>query len=154
MENEKKWYVNELLGGYEGHFFVVTLMRYGHRCGYVKVENHELFERIKKWYCDFDNSEFSFNVHGGITFCESDPDNHHLSKGDWIGFDCNHAGDLIDATALFNEFNDISDGEFTLIVDRVLMGRGGKIRSTDYVSGECRKLIDQLIKLGDVEDGE
>lgn len=148
MEDNKKWFKDELLGFYEGHKFIVTLMRYGHRCGYVLVNDHELFERIKEWYKNW-NDEFDFDVHGGITFVESDPDNHHLPGGDWIGFDCNHLGDTLDFTAVYNEFTDISDAEFSLIVARFRFGKGGKIRSTEYVSAECRKLIDQLIKLGD-----
>ena len=147
MEKDKKCFVDELMDYYNGHVSIVKLQRYGHRCGYVRVNDHELFERIAKWYESW-SEEFDFDVHGGITFVQSDPGKEYLPEGDWIGFDCNHLGDAIDVTALFNNF-DISDAEFSLVVERFKLGKGGKIRSTDYVRKECQSLIDQLIKLGD-----
>ena len=78
-------------------------------------------------------------VHGGITFSESDVqcDGEGKDDGYWVGFDCNHSYDSPDP-----ELRDLADkeGEPTY-----WMGdpREGAVRSQEYVENECKKLCEQ-----------
>lgn len=60
-------------------------------------------------------------VHGGITFGGGKP--MGVDEGDWIGFDCSHAGDLVPGL-------DFMDGEY---------------RDEQYVRGQCERIADQLV---------
>ena len=62
---------------------VVLAREAAHRCGYVRVPpNHPLHGK------DYDTPEVE--VHGGLTFAESEPCAHDDGIGWWFGFDCAH----------------------------------------------------------------
>lgn len=120
-------------GIYRNHEYAITFNSMGYRCGYVKLtKNHKYYGTV---YQDID-----VNVHGGLTFsdydvpCEKDgPDD-----GYWIGFDCGHFWDQPDLTLpIQKEYLDSVERISKIMPD-------GKIRSTDYVRGQCYNLIDQL----------
>jgi hypothetical protein len=99
----EKWFVNEVVSKYRNHKFVVRLMRMGHRCGYVQVNDLAVFRKLEKIY----NEEFSIpqiNAHGGITFVKLDASKNYLPLNKWIGFDCNHLDDLPDKVATKQNF--------------------------------------------------
>ncbi|MFI3605696.1 hypothetical protein [Vagococcus fluvialis] len=73
--------------GYECHIRRVGVPYMGHLCGYIEIPiNHHLYlkdyDEIEKFY------DYELPAHGGLTF-SGNVDNSY-----WIGFDCNHSGDL------------------------------------------------------------
>ena len=147
--SNSKMFVDEVVDIYNGHQFVVKLQRRGHRCGYVRVNDSALFEKIKQWYDAWDNCDFDFDVHGGITFV-SDIEGQYLPPGAWIGFDCAHCDDLPDIPAAVVAF-DLSEGDQDdlRLNYRVCYYPGASVCSADYVRVECYRLINQLIKYND-----
>lgn len=89
--------------------------------GYVILpKEHEL---VDKFYGDFEK-DYDLKVHGGITFSNYlryviDLEEIGFENRYTLGFDCNHVGD-----------NPVDCNQ-------------------EYVENECKKLIDQLIKLDD-----
>ena len=55
----EKWFVNEVVSKYRNHNFVVRLMRMGHRCGYVQVNDLAVFRKLEKIY----NEEFRMRIY-------------------------------------------------------------------------------------------
>lgn len=126
----------EANGLYKGYKYMVMFLPIGHRCGYVQVpDDHPIHND-----CRID-PETSISCHGGITFCHRTtmPDNDtedHL----WIGFDCRHYGDAVDAAALERYF-----GKSKAEVASYDMK--GVVRTKDYVVSECERIIDQLVAI-------
>jgi len=111
-----------------GFQWEVTSNRIGYRCGYVRVPPGH------PWHGkDYDSLEPHPEVHGGLTFAEADTD---CGKGGddnawWVGFDCAHFGDAPDP--------DLPGSE-------AMLRHGlshGTIKTTEYVSEECRNLARQ-----------
>jgi hypothetical protein len=64
-----------------------------------------------------------------------------LGRGWWLGFDCMHLGDKVDRSIMSEEYK---------IMEDLLSVHGlGVVRDRDYVIGECKNLIDQIIKYFD-----
>lgn len=62
-----------------------------------------------------------FDVHGGLTF-SGDPE----GNGDWwLGFDCGHAGDFIPSAPFID----------------------GVYKEVSYVENQCKKLVDEILKM-------
>lgn len=115
----------------------------GHRCGYVRVlPGHPWFG--KSYSCRADEhwedkphecTEFSADVHGGITFADFGKECPTHGKADewWVGFDCAHYMDADDPELMDDEMKQ----------HRARWPRDGIVRSQDYVIDECRSLCEQ-----------
>lgn len=117
-------------GTHAGYEWEVTSNRLGFRCGYVRVPPGHPWHG--KGYHDVDAE-----VHGGLSFAEAD---EHCGKGGpddawWLGFDCAHAFDAPDPSLPGYPYSP----------DYPVIGSYGTIRTTGYVSDECRRLIDQAV---------
>ena len=114
---------------YKGFRYVVKLLSMGHRCGYV------LIPEDKKDFIDIDD----IDCHGGITFNDNVEEGEDFlpASGYWIGFDCIHFGDAIDADALKKEFNKDVDECIKVLLH-------GHVWSKEEVAAECRNIINQL----------
>ena len=147
-----KRYIDEVVSVYKGHDFFVKLQRLGHRCGYVRVNDSTLFSKIQNWYNWWNNQDFDFDVHGGITFVNQSTGDDYLPGMNWIGFDCAHYGaDCPDREATLNAFDDLLGSELT-ILSTFHNSPYGTVRSKEYVVSECKWLIDQLIGYGDSKE--
>jgi hypothetical protein len=104
---------------------VRRFMESGVFCGYVGLpEGHEYFEVE-----DYDN--IPIKVHGGLTYTGHDiGDDKTLF---YIGFDCDHYMDI----APFRAFRDLGYLELTLY--------GNTYKDIEYVRGEIKRMVDQLL---------
>lgn len=109
---------------------IIRHMMLGHLCGYVGVPKGHPWYGVDYMDLSYDHD---IDVHGGLTFgsygdSEEVSENHYYKpshyKGNhlyWIGFDCNHYGDL--APYMY---------ELELLI--------GNYRDIDYVRREVQKL--------------
>ena len=123
---EKEW-------TYKGFPCVVRVVEeMGHRCGYVGLpKGHPYFGKK-----DVDAFRLPLSVHGGITYGkggleEKTPDTW------WLGFDCNHVGDLPDPG--FATMDSMTDALYWH-----LTGSGAVVWSLPMVMEEKERLADQL----------
>lgn len=121
-------------GTHAGYEWEVTSNRLGFRCGYVRVPPGH------PWHGK-DHDDVDAEVHGGLTFAEAD---EHCGKGGpddawWLGFDCAHAGDAPDPA--------LPGGHRLAVLSEIYndFPSYATIRTTEYVSGQCRRLIDQAV---------
>ena len=107
---------------------IIMQQETGHLCGYVDLpKGHPVADYED--YEDFWDSDIQ--VHGGITYMENylhDSANNER-EGNWIGFDCAHAGDRIPA---------YSDMYIT---------KHDTFKNRNYVRKELDKLVKQLKEL-------
>lgn len=105
---------------YKNHDYYVVMNHLFVLCGYVE----DTISKPKEGYF-FDPYEHDLDVHGGVSY-----DGHaYFNKQDkrhFIGFDCGHACDK---------------------VPKLDFGYNQPWRSKQYVERNCKKLINQLIKL-------
>lgn len=155
---KNKNFVDEVFGTYKGHDYVVRFHRMGHRCGYVRVNEKSLFDKIKKTYDELFDPDNKYNIecHGGLTFVEEfdKPDHGFTKVGCWIGFDCNHCDDLQDIHTALKLFPESSDKKVLYWIDnhRIHADTNAAVRSSDYVESECKGIIAQLCELSALED--
>jgi hypothetical protein len=124
-------------GTFKNYEYLITFTGTGTRCGYVAIPENN----AKKI------NENNFRVHGGITFFE----NSHPFKDllpikctdFWLGFDAGHGWDLKDTKLLKKLFPD----SYVLDIPKFFFRGGEKVRSCAYMVNECRKLINQIIKV-------
>lgn len=114
-------------GVHEGFEWEVTDNGIGYRCGYVRVPPGHPWHG--KGY-----DEVGASVHGGLTFAEPDA---HCGKGGpgsawWLGFDCAH----------FSDAPDPGLSGYWVAPD---VPQHGTVRTTEYVTDECLRLINQAI---------
>ena len=126
---------------YKNHFYAVRFNSRGFYCGYVRVANEENFNKINEKY----NNGYveDIDCHGGITYVSSISD--FLPPGNWIGFDACHAGDKPDiefATQLFN----LDKDDLDYIHEFYSIGIDATSCSREYISDECKYIIDKLIE--------
>lgn len=84
------------------------------------------------------NVTTAIQVHGGVTY--SDTSGKYPVKADklwWFGYDCGHAGDAKDLTAVSDSLREIE----------LKYPTGGVLRTTDYCIEECESLADQLLAI-------
>jgi len=129
----------EVYDTYKGYEYIVYAYKLGHRYGYVKIpERHTLYEMD---YIDIED-KFNIEVHGGLTFSgfiTGFIDGLILQERCWwIGFDCNHLGDLKDFGIMSNEYKETYQH---------IPQFYGTIKTKEYVENECKKLIDQIKNL-------
>lgn len=111
----------------------------GHLCGYVELPSNLIL--------DWDESNEKFDIHGGITFCETE------QGKTWIGFDCAHAGDIVPSMKIAEElmgeisptYNGISD------IQQELQARfpnsiawNDSYKTFDFVLSEVKSLAEQV----------
>lgn len=132
LPNFKK---NNLLsvGSHLGLQYVVQHNNLGYRCGYVRIPKQH------PWFDKNNYEEIDVDCHGGLTYSDYTKDKKAL----WIGFDCGHAGDLVDERLL-----DDSDPErknFARAMARLAAGYE-TIKDTEYVEKECKRICKQASK--------
>jgi len=109
----------------DGYRCIIMQQTTGHLCGYVDLPDEHPVNDFED-YEDFWDADIE--VHGGITYSEDylmDSENNKR-PGNWIGFDCAHAGDLIPA------------------YDDMPAGINDTFRDEDYVRNELKNLVEQL----------
>lgn len=110
---------------YKNHDYYVVINHLYVLCGYVE----DTISRPQEGYF-FNPYEHDLDVHGGVSY-----DGHaYFNKKDkrhFIGFDCGHACDKVPKLSYF--------------------GENLPWRNEKYVERNCRKLINQLIKLKEVQ---
>ncbi len=160
--SEQPYYWTEREGSHAGLRFRCTACRVGHRCGYVEIPpGHPLHglnyqdaapgvtwddlrdeEVGKRGIVELLLADPSrpptvldlFDVHGSVTFAGTRDD-----AGDWwIGFDCGHGTDLRDASL-------INDPASRKKWTNLPTCPGAKMRDTNYVEHECKRLAQQIV---------
>ena len=96
-------------GHYKGYDYLITFNDMGFRCGYVAISpDHPFYNKNLTGYSD-NEEDFLIDVHGGITFFEKHSMAEllvkHPCEDKWIGFDCGHAGDLMDLETALKIFS-------------------------------------------------
>jgi hypothetical protein len=81
-----------------------------------------------------------FDVHGGITYADGGVGSKYPIESDlwWFGYDCAHAGDANDLSAIENEKVREIEMQYP---------RYGVVRTLDYCIDECKSLAEQLNKI-------
>lgn len=145
-------------GNYRGYTFVVTFnVRFGEYNGYIV---------LPKVIPALLNQEFEdIDVHGGIDYNKTQ--NNYPIEGEnvhAIGFNCGHSRDLTEETEkinYLNQYKSISEEKKKKIWEYYKEDAELKNKSTDgnpliidlkYVRKQCKRLIDQLINNGYLED--
>lgn len=109
---------------YSNHTFIVYQHPIsGHLNGYVLLNPEDHIEDILDIEC-----------HGGITFEGDLAEIIPVQPGNWIGFDCNHLGDM---TPFLNEHFAARGYEFGVDYNEIW-------RDPDFVEENCKQIIDQL----------
>lgn len=125
-------------GEYLGYRWIIMHNFMGYRCGYVHVPSGHPWQSKTE-----DDTEV--NVHGGLIFIKPDVvcgDKSPADGGWWLGFGCFHAGDGRDyALPMSRTLYDLKNIEIP----------GEQIRTTEYVRGQCHKLIDQAVAASQVK---
>lgn len=132
--------INEVVGNYLNHDYIVKIFNDGHRTGYVKIDDIEIFNKIKNDYRTF---SCEIDCHGGLTFIETVKNSPFLPDGNWIGFDCAHDGDIPDkegAEAHFKETN------FFFVV-HLFDSFYGSVKTKEFVETECKGIIHQIVEM-------
>lgn len=124
---EQKFAVTEHKFEYKGRECIVVFTKLGFRNGYVSVKQPFDYEKL-----------INIDAHGGLNFSGELPDYYGATREYYIGFDCGHCWDGIDmdqAIAYGLQKADVKD--YWLTTDE-------PVRSVEYVSEECKKIVDQL----------
>jgi hypothetical protein len=123
----------------------------GYLCGYVRIpEDHYLYDK------DLDHvDDLDLDCHGGVTHCNFN------EWGDYyIGFDCAHGYDMIpsmekmdyndnllkECRELLNEIPTYKNND-NLKEYRKLLNKIHTYKNIDFVTKECKKLVDSIINL-------
>jgi hypothetical protein len=106
---------------YKNHDYYVVINHLFALCGYVE----DTLSRPQERYF-FDPYEYDLDVHGGVTY-NGEAYFNKKDKRLFIGFDCAHACDNVPKLSY--------------------IGENLPWRNEKYVERQCRKLINQLIKL-------
>ena len=138
-------FIDEVIGTHKGYQYIVKLSPRGHRCGYIKINDHKLWSEIEKSYRDWNYKlDLDIKVHGGVTFVESYSKSDYLPIGDWIGFDCIHLGDFPDINAMILNFPFDKQKMLTVTECHYSEFENLKIWYKEDVENECKKVICQL----------
>jgi hypothetical protein len=118
----------------------------GHRCGYVGIDRYhrlygvahsqesDLLKVVASGWQGITPENF-FEVHGGLTFA----DKREEHPGLWFfGFDCAHAGDLLDESLMENQPDNLRE----ILLNQGISG--GTMWTLDMVVAECESLARQL----------
>ena len=120
LENPSGFYAKE----YSNHILVVYQHPVsGHLNGYVLLNPEETI-----------GDTMIIECHGGITFEGDLAEFVPVQAGNWIGFDCNHLGDM---APFLNEQFAAGGHEFRVDYNEIW-------RDPDFVEANCKQIIDQL----------
>ncbi len=159
---------------HEGLKCIVIFTSYGHRCGYVSVEENsplfgigysddlnkpELLKELKQttigkrgiiplfcWDGESTTPGVLFNVHGGITYSDK-AENYPIenNKSWWFGFDCAHCDDAKDWEYLKSNFpNEVWKPIWEIEKRFPNKKSNNVIRSKEYAEQECKNLAEQI----------
>lgn len=137
---------NGVIDGYE---YEIVSNGHGYRCGYIKVEPGH------PWFAQDYKNLVSVDAHGGLTYASfgsACPGEHDDKAEWWVGFDCAHLGDQVDASIMTpDEAAQIR----AVIPDYFDHAWRGSIKGNDYVRHQCEALALQaacaLVEQGSVQ---
>ena len=131
---EKQKFQHEVDRLYKGFRYIVRLLGWGYRCGYVQLPE-EIFKHLKYKKDDLE-------CHGGVTFYRyvGPEDKIQLPEGYWMGFDCNHFEDGMDKKAVEAL---IGNKKYLL---EMTFAENFKPITSEAVEEDCKSLIDQILK--------
>lgn len=125
---------------YKGFPCVILFMPMGYRCGYVGIP--------KDTEIDTDSIACHCGIAYEATYLHNQADTDKL----WIGFDCGHACDGFDLDKIKELYaDDESVMKQTEIMEKTgyfaICNEGNPVRTLEYCEEECKKIVEQLIKL-------
>lgn len=152
---------------------VVTFGNMGHRCGYVGVPKwHPLYGKDYSDYLDIKKEDIEgkevsgvfplfdalldddervrieayFTCHGGITYSGGGEKSTYPIESDlwWFGFDCAHYDDGKDLDLAIERFPEYAQQLAMTKVIEKQYPTGGEVRSSEYVTENCKELANQL----------
>lgn len=119
----------------------------GHLCGYVCVpkENPYHGKSFDDFYSDIDGS--IVDIHGGLTYGEFEGEEY------WVGFDCGH---LVDITPSLEAFKKTMKRlEYLNKLEKDIKKNypncalfNPTYKNINFVMEECKKLAEQIVKIG------
>lgn len=130
----RKFAVVEKQFQYKGHDCICVFTRNGYRCGYVSTTLRR------------DCNDFDIDCHCGLTFGGMLPVEYAPKEAFYIGFDCGHCCDGIDAKLAYDlglideATKEMFEQSFSYLSDY-------PVRDLDYVMEQCKKIADQLEEL-------
>ena len=133
---------------YKGHRCVVLFLnRCFHRCGYVALEKEDCGYRM-----EYEKLNKYITCHGGITYAENRLTNFKEYGHWWIGFHTNNYTDKPDYGAGKQYFKEDKKAMLLLntlerMGEKFPINEKAEIRTLKYCENECKKIVDQIIKL-------
>lgn len=90
-----------------------------------------------------------FNVHGGLTYSSNNNGTYPVESNLWwLGFDCGHYGDGKDLDLVEKYWGDDPRIQTMLRIEKSYPYTDDEpVRSMDYVTNECKALVNQIIEL-------
>jgi hypothetical protein len=116
----------------------------GYLCGYVCIPNgHPLHG---KDLTSIDGEDHDLDVHGGVTYSGD-----HLYDQYMIGFDCAHSYDIVPSMIEYRKEYDLRRS--ALVDNMGLVERYNSMfpctyKNIEYVTNECKSLVDQIKNMG------
>lgn len=130
----RKFAVVEKQFQYKGHDCICVFTRNGYRCGYVSTTLHRHYE------------DFDIDCHCGLTFSGTLPEAYAPKEVFYIGFDCGHICDGIDAELAY-KYGLINETEREYFKESFGYLSDYPVIDVDYVEKQCKKIADQLEEL-------
>ena len=123
------------VGEHQGLTYAVVSNGIGYLCGYA------LCERGTALYGEYHNARIldRIKVHGGLSF--SGKRNHSGVEGWWLGFDCAHVGDGFSEEYCDENYLEALSSSARTMRD---LCDWSVVRDLNYVTDECKSLINQL----------
>lgn len=131
-------------GEYRGLDYLIVFVDYGHRCGYVAIDSSHKFYNLDAIYDSDLKYNWNLNVHGGITFYDHQPFIKNDCKDIWFGFDMAHCDDK-QCLETIKKYWPKKDLSFQYELNKKYPLPCQVHRDFEYVEGECKRLIDQLV---------
>lgn len=130
----RKFAVVEKQFQYKGHDCICVFTLNGYRCGYVSTTLRR------------DCNDFDIECHCGLTFSGALPEAYAPKEAFYIGFDCGHVCDGIDAELAY-DLGLMDEVRKDFLEKSYLCLPDFPIRDLDYVEEQCKKIVDQLEEL-------
>lgn len=116
---------------YKGHDCICVFNRMGFRCGYVSTTLRRDFASI------------DVECHCGLTFSGALPVDYAPKEAFYIGFDCGHCLDGIDADLAY-EYGLVDEIRREYLRKSYWYLSDCPVRDVEYVEEQCKKIVDQL----------
>lgn len=132
---------------YKGYRCVVVFLDMFHRCGYVALNKGDA-----GYLFDYDEGVlYDVKCHGGLTYANNKLLDFEKDGSWWIGFDTAHWMDKRDYKSAEKYFGDDENTlkriKYCKELDAIYPGDEGEIRTLEYCEEECKKIVEQIIKL-------